>query len=124
MTIPFMLIFFSACSKRLDNRIAPVLVTVLGVLCLESLRMGMNLLNINAFLQTVALLILTVGTIFMNRVYRMKGWYPMALLSMVGLGSIPMLGLMIYQKIKKLQWGEWMPLEEEQVKQAAEERMA
>lgn len=112
MTIPFMLIFFSACSKRLDNRIAPVLVTVLGVLCLESLRMGMNLL------------ILTVGTIFMNRVYRMKGWYPMALLSMVGLGSIPMLGLMIYQKIKKLQWGEWMPLEEEQVKQAAEERMA
>jgi Ribose/xylose/arabinose/galactoside ABC-type transport systems, permease components len=112
----FLMIFFSSCSKRLDNRVMPVIMMVLGAMFLNGFQVNMNLMMLSSFVQQGILLVLAIGSTWMNRVYRMKGWYPMVVLASIGsvMGwiAIPVVIVaMVYQKIKGYGWGDWMPLE-------------
>lgn len=106
-----LLLFFCFCSQKLDNKILPVIMVFLGVFIILVFETALSLSFLNTFYQEILMTGLAVGSIFMNRVYRIKGWYPMSGLSLIGVGGLGAVIIGIYQRAKNWGWGEWQSLE-------------
>ena len=101
---------FCFCSQKLDNTIWPILMVIAGAFFTQNFVASLYLFGFNPVWQSLIMLLLAVGAMFLNRVYRVKGWYPMSLLNWMALGGLPALGVGIYQRARGFGWGEWQDL--------------
>lgn len=101
------LLAFCGCSLGMDSGPVGVLLVLAGHLLHTLWGIGWQSMGFSPYLQLMILIGLAIGCLFLNRLYRVKGYLAMGGMAMVGLGGIPAIAAGIYQKKAGAGWGEW-----------------